>query len=147
MVDRLFDAASHEEFDELLENIKDIWNEREYPFVCQGGHPQFFIWFKNYKAPEIRECALSVVCTANGLGNPPIQFTTNDNEAANSVIKEKVRHAKNSLPDFIDKMEELVMEQANRVHEAIVGDGDFQFTGDFKQFHLASKWWTLTENQ
>ena len=143
----LVDASSPEEFDELLEQLKDLWNQRELPFVPQGSQPQFYSWFKKNKVPEIKSSTLAVIRSANGLGDPPIPFTTNDNETANSLIKQKVRHIKNNLPDFVDKMEEFVRDQEARVHEAIVGDGDYQLMGEFVQFKVGDKWWTMSSKQ
>ena len=54
----LVDVSSPEEFDELLEQLNDLWIQQELPFVPQGSQPQFYSWFKKNKVPEIKSSAL-----------------------------------------------------------------------------------------
>ena len=62
-----------------------------------------------------------------GLGNPPSMFTTNASESINVLLKHKVDYKKHQLPDFIDKVGELVAEQKQEVERAVVNRGKWRF--------------------
>lgn len=44
----------------------------------------------------------------NGLGNPPAFYCTNDNEAANKVLKDEVVYQRSQLPEFVDKTQAML---------------------------------------
>ena len=143
----LIDASSNEEFDTVLDSMQENWNEREVPYTPRASSPQFHSWFLNEKAEDFKECMLPDIRRRNGLGNPPAFYCTNDNEAANKVLKDEVLYRKSQLPEFVDKMQTMLDAQQKRVIDAIVGEGDFVFVHEFQQFHIGDKWWTMTPKQ
>eukprot|EP00794_Sanderia_malayensis_P019657 gene19657-21604_t len=70
----LFDCDIVEEFDEKVDALKTIWNEREN---LESGN-SFYEWFKNEKAEIIRDSMLKKVRTeacygcGNAIHNPPV---------------------------------------------------------------------------
>ena len=64
--------------------------------------------FSNIKAMRY---ALRPIREECGLGCPPSQFTTNASESVNALLKRKVDYKKNELPDFLDRVKEIIQEQ------------------------------------
>ena len=141
----LIDCASDD--DAVLDSLRSVWNNRESPFTPRNSEPQFHRWFIDSKAQDFKECMLPDIRSRNGLGNPPVYFTTNDNEAANKVVKDEVGYRKSQLTDFIQKMKAMVDTQQERVTEAIVGSGDHTLANEFQQFYKGQDWWVMTEKQ
>ena len=61
--------------------------------------------------PSVREKA--------GLGSPPSPYYTNEVESKNKVLKEKVAYKSSQLPEFVEKMSDLMGEQKNEIERAI----------------------------
>ena len=45
------------------------------------------------------------------MGDPPSYFATNASKSINAVLKNKVDYKKNELPDFLDKLKDVINEQ------------------------------------
>ena len=72
---------------------------------------QKFDYLVNIKASVIRDTMLYPVTVECGLGCPPDIFTTNASENVNAVLKRKLDYKQSELPQFIDKVEEVIAEQ------------------------------------
>lgn len=116
----LVDCESSEEFDEKLELLKDIWNERE--IIAVKGVPEFHSWFTHYHATNMKSKMLRPVRVKVGLGDPPVHYTNNANESENAKIKSKVDYKKSELSVFCQKMKELVDFQTQNVERAFTMD-------------------------
>lgn len=72
----------------------------------------------------------------NGLGDPPVRFTTNDNEAMNSKFKKWQTTKANDLPQFIDNVKEFVEQDHSVVQDAFSGRGEYKLVGRFARFFV-----------
>ena len=82
----LVDAEDPSAFEEHLEQLQDIWDEREQR--CTGNIPVFFDWFITNKS-ELMVSNMLRPREAAGLGCPPSPYYTNDSESINSVMHDK----------------------------------------------------------
>ena len=70
-----------------------------------------------------------------GLGNPPQPFYTNDVESHNNVIKKHTNYTAHELPQFVEKMKSLIVNQKEEIERAVIGMGEYRMSKDFA--HLA----------
>ena len=82
----LVDCGSEEAFDIALQQLENVWNEREQPYVTCSG-PQFYGFFCQYQADVVKFHMRRDVSEAVGLGSPPSIFTTNPSESVNAELK------------------------------------------------------------
>lgn len=85
--------------DDYEAKLQESWRKFE-----EAGADKFINLFMANKAGTIRTTILRSV---RGLGNPP---STNASESINALLKSKVEYKKHQLPEFIDKVRELVDE-------------------------------------
>ena len=125
----------------MLGNLEDIWNKREE----EGRNtesPVFFEWFLRYQSLNFKEKMLLPLRKSIGLGIS--QYTTNDNECINSIIKKKVNFKASELSEFCEKMRQLIDEQKEDVQQAFVMDcGSYCVRDEFK--HLTKKTFSMDE--
>jgi len=67
----LVDSCSLQEFDERLENVKVLWDEREKPFAPTSG-PRFHRHFVQYQADVVRYHMRKDLRESAGLGHHPL---------------------------------------------------------------------------
>ena len=99
-VEGLVESVSEEKFDRKVATVGAKWNEIESSSsqVSPGLHS----WFVRYKAESTM---LKPVREQAGLGCPPEQFTTNQSEAINGVIKNQVGYKSRQLMEFVGTLE------------------------------------------
>ena len=83
----------------------------------------------------MKESVLHTIRVEAGLGDPPTEHTTNDVEAGNFVIKDKLEFNPHNPTDFIKKLKELIDLQFRNEDRAILDKGPYELNGRFK--HLA----------
>lgn len=105
----LVDAISTDDFDDKLQQLGAKWREED------DRNEVFYDWFVKEKASIFKTSVISSVRIAAGLGSPPAPFTTNVSETVNFILKSKVQYKKCELPQFIEKVESLVLEQQEEV--------------------------------
>ena len=66
-----------------------------------------------------------------GLGDPPSQFTNNDNEAANLVIKNHMHFEEKEPYKFIEEIKEVVEAQFRDEERAVFGRGPYRVRQHF----------------
>ncbi len=144
--DGLVDSSSGEEFREKLEACESSWEAAEKE--CPGCRQGFYNWFVKYKSDILQESMLRNVREEAGLGNPPEEFTTNACESINAVLKGKVDYKKSNLPQFLDKMKELIDEQVKEVERAVVKRGKYEFQLEYKHLEIPeAKWFRMSSEQ
>ena len=135
----LVDCTSEEEFDLMLRNLENVWNKREKE-SRNTELPVFFEWFLRYQALNFKEKMLLPLRKSIGLGRN--EFTTNDNECINSIIKKKVNFKASELSDFCEKMRQLVDQQKEDIQQAFVMDcGPYSVRNEFKHLTKTSSQW------
>lgn len=75
----------------------------------------FLKWFMAIKVDVICRTMIQPIREECGLGNPPEIFTTNPSESINAILKHKIDYKKNKLPEFVEKVKELVEEKQKEV--------------------------------
>ncbi len=70
-----------------------------------------------------------------GLGNPPLEYTNNDPEAANFMLKHDLHFEKKKPHEFVTDVKHIIAMQFNNEERAIFGMGPYQVRAKFK--HLA----------
>ena len=68
-------------------------------------------------------------------------WTNNNSESLNHVLKQKVKWKKCSLPELILKLQELVRSQYNKITRTLVGFGSYELAPEFRQFKLTPESW------
>ena len=80
--------------------------------------------FSNFiQADVMKESVLYSIRGEAGLGDPPTEYTTNDVEAGNFVIKHKLEFNPHNPTDFIRKLKELIDLQFRNEDRAIFDKG------------------------
>lgn len=100
------------------------------------------------KVPVIRGSMIRSVREECGLGCPPAPFTTNASETAYYMLKHKVNYKRSELPEFLQKLEELVHEQEREVQKAVIGRGKYELRSHYQSWHTSEmQWFTITTAQ
>ena len=102
---------------------------------------RFFDWFLKEKAAKLKLSAIASVRERAGLGSPPCAFNTNASETVNFMLKSKVDYKKNAIPEFIQKMFDLLTNQEEELQCAVCGLGKWRFTPAFKYLEVTSATW------
>ena len=132
----LVDAESEQEFEALVESVKDVWEQRESPY---NSPPQFHSWFVKYCKDEVKDTMLKSKRIECGLGNPPEPFYTNDVESQNQVIKHQTQYKAKELPDFIATMQTMITNQKQEIERAVVGVGEYQLVDEYKHLKIPTR--------
>ncbi|XP_028413858.1 uncharacterized protein LOC114536703 [Dendronephthya gigantea] len=127
----LVDCESEEEFDEKLQQLQPIWEEREIVTENKERKQTMFEWFKREKAQDIKDSMLRPIRTEAGLGNPPSEYTNNDPEAANFIIKHGLHFNPNKPHEFIENVKEIILTQQRNEDRAVFGKGPYRVREGF----------------
>lgn len=77
------------------------------------------------KSEVVRNCMISSVRAAAQLGDPPERFYTNASESTNNVLRLKVDRKPQSLPAFVDHVQELACTYESNIERAFFHRGDW----------------------
>ena len=83
-----------------------------------------------------------------GLGNPPKEYTNNDPEAANFIIKHALKFDAKKPHEFIHEIKNIIETQYRNEDRAVFGKGPYEVRPEFQ--HLAvddRKWSQMTHEQ
>ena len=141
----LVDSDSVNRFDDMLAGFRARWNELEKPY---NSPPVFHGWFVKHCRDVIVKYMLPYVREKAGLGSPPSPYYTNEVESKNKVLKEKVEYKSCQLPEFVEKINDLIVEQKNEVERAIISTGEYRIRKEYS--HLAvesSRWFKMNREQ
>ena len=109
----LIDAESEQDFEVLVESVKDVWDQREKLY---NSSPQFDSWFIKYCKDEVKDTMLKPKRVQCGLGVPP-----------------------EPLPEFIATMQAMIMNQKQEIEKAVVGVGEYQVVDEYKHFKTPTR--------
>ena len=83
-----------------------------------------------------------------GLGCPSEPFNTNSSESINAVLKRKVNYKKSELPDFIDRIKEVIDEPQREGEQAIIGREKYKLRPQYSTLEVQeAKWFAMTVQQ
>ena len=90
---------------------------------------------------------LSIICpvqTEAGLGNPPIEFSINDVEAANFMVKYDLHFDPHKPHVFIESVKDVI-ETQYRNEDRVFGKGLYRLRKGFEHFLVNNlKWSSIT---
>lgn len=81
----------------------------------ESADPKFRSWFITEKSDVVRKHMIRSVRLAAILGDPPERFYTNASESTNNILKQKVDRKSQTLPDFVNHLEELARAHENSI--------------------------------
>ena len=83
-----------------------------------------------------------------GLGDPPKEFTTNDLESGNFIIKYGLHFDKKNPPEFIERVKEVINTQFRNEDRAVFGEGPYRLRNGFERYSVNDfQWGQLTAQQ
>ncbi len=142
----LVDSFSIDDFQAKIDSLFMKW--RNFEISSSAELEKFIEYFNVNKVNVILETMLRPVREECGLGNPPESFTTNSSESINALLKQKVDYKKNNLPDFIEKVKQLIVEQHNEIQRAVINQGKYQFQSQYRFLMVPeSQWFMMTSAQ
>lgn len=74
-----------------------------------------------------------------GLGNPPQEYTNNDPESANFLIKHGLQFNAQKPHEFIDKIKEMVETQQRNEERAVFGMGPYRLRKEFQHLGVSDQ--------
>eukprot|EP00794_Sanderia_malayensis_P019782 gene19782-21720_t len=83
-------------------------------------------WFKKEKGEDIKESMPRPVRTEAGLGDPPSEYTKNESEAGNFMIKHGLHFELKKIQEFIVQVKSIVDAQFRNEGRAVIGKGPFK---------------------
>ena len=82
-----------------------------------------------------------------GLGNPPREYTNNDPEAANFVIKHGLKFDEKKPHEFIQEIKNIIEMQYRDEDRAIVGKGPYEVRPEFQHLVVDDKAWSKMSHE
>ncbi len=76
-----------------------------------------------------------------GLGDPPKEYTNNDPEAANFMIKYGLKFESKKPHEFVSAVKQLVKLQQNNEERAVFGKGPYDLADQFKHLAVSDHMW------
>jgi hypothetical protein len=134
--------ASDKEFDAKLQLLKNRWDLLEKPYkTC----PVVFRWFKLHVSPIIRENVRSELL--RDLGMEEEKYTQNNSESLNALVKRYVNFQKQDILQFVNDLEECVLEQQNEVSKAAIGLGRWSLSSRYSHISKKANNWFSSMSQ
>ena len=130
----LVDAKNSEDLKMMLEGVKVRWNELEKPY---NSLPKFYNWFVKHCLSVITECMIQGVHQNGGLGSPPEPYYTNEVESKNKS-KKRYNTKKSDLPEFVQKMSNLMHEQKQEIEWSVINSGEYRVREEYQQYAVDS---------
>ena len=90
----------------------------------------------------MKESMLKSVRREAGLGNPPREYTNNDPEAANFMVKHALNFDPKSPEEFINEIRNIVETQFRNEDRAVFGKGQFKIRPEFQHLAVSDQQWS-----
>lgn len=87
----------------------------------------------------MKESVIRSVRVECGLGNPPAEYTTNDVEAANFMIKYSLNVEPRNPHVFIEAVRNIIETQFRSEDRAVFGKGPYEIQKEFQHFSVSDK--------
>ena len=116
-------------------------------FTILNYHLNILFVCHHFKANETKTSIKPVRIEA-GLGDPPNEFTTNNVESGNFIIKHGINFDKQKPQEFIEKFKEIINMQFRNEDRAIFGKGPYNLRKGLEKYYVNDfKWGQLTAQQ
>ena len=107
-----------------------------------------FLYKVHFQADIIKESMITPIRRDAGLSDPPKEYTNNDVEAGNFMIRYALEFDAKKSNEFIESVRDLICLQYRNEERAILGKGPYRVSPRFKALEIPeSKWGTLTHQQ
>lgn len=93
--------------------------------------------------PQIRTHVIDPVMR----GKVPHNWTSNNSESANHILKVAVEWKQRSMPDFISRLYDIVISEEEEILRAIRGTGNFKFHEDFQHHRFDIDRWEQCDEE
>ena len=100
-----------------------------------------------YKADEMVNSMIRPVRIRAGLGDPPVQFTTNRVECINYLLSEEAGGQSQNLPQSTKIVRTLVERQRKNVEWAIIGKGPYRLHPTLQEHQVSEETWCSMTRQ
>ena len=135
----LIDRATELDFDRDLEELEQVWNDREKA-ARRTRAPEFHSWFVRYQAKDVKEMLLYPVRRDVGLGYD--FYYNNDPESVHRNIKARQNYKATEMPTVVENIRKEKDANLCYVEDAIIGNGPFQLAPEFAHFQVDQHTWT-----
>ena len=143
LVEGIINASDDSDFQSKLDNCLQSWHSFEVMSTCNLQK-----YLVNNNASVIHDTMLRPIRVECGLGCPPDIFTTNTSESENALLKHKLDHKQSELPEFINKVKEVITEQQQEVEHAVISRGKYQFREQHNHLEISKmKWFPMNSKQ
>ena len=95
----------------------------------------------------MKESMLRNVRIDAGLGNPPTEYTNNDSESSNFMIKYGLQFDRKKPHEFIDEIKNIIETQHRHEDRAVFNKGQYTLASGFEHFAVTVDFETLTPDQ
>ena len=82
-----------------------------------------------------------------GLGNPPREYTNNDPESANFVIKHGLNFDEKKPHEFVQEMKNIIERQYRDEDRAVFGKGPYEVRPEFQHLIVDDKTWSKMSHE
>ena len=139
----IVDAQTDEQYEEQLTHWTGTWDALEEEET--GKAPVFSTWYHRYKSAQVKGAMMRALREAAGLGNPPLQYTTNDCETINSMLS-KWTSKQMTWDKLARSLQDFVKSKYKEVEMALLGLGDLQVSDDYQHLQKDQvQWRTMTQ--
>ena len=90
----------------------------------------------------MKESMLKPVRIEAGLGDPPKEYTNNDPEAANFMVKHALKLDSKRPHEFIDEIKNLIETQFRNEDRAVFGKGPYEIRPEFQHLGVNDQQWS-----
>ena len=105
-------------------------------FTILNYHLNILFVCYHFKANEIKTSLLKPVRIEAGLGVPPSEFTTNDVESGNFIIKHGINFDQQKPQEFTEKVREIIKMQFRNEDRAVFGRGPYNLRKGFEKYYV-----------
>ena len=127
-------------FDDALRQIKEFVENRSKP----DAKPKFNAYAESTLRPSIKY-GLMMPCSTRGI---PLDWTNNNCESVNNMLKSFVNWKKMQLPLLISKLREIVSIQEQDIERALRGTGNYYLAPNAAHYRVDPYFWGgLTSQQ
>ena len=141
----LVDVCSKAELINKLNSLEEKWNNLERPFHSPPG---FFEWFQEHSLEVVADCMIRPLREQAGLGSPPTPYYTNDIESKNNILKQHLQRKASQLPEFVENMKALIIEQRSEIEKAVAMYGEYRVVSCHSKLACErQKWFKMSQKQ
>lgn len=111
------------------------------------NYPSFSEYFQSRVVPMIRGNFNTNSAIGNSLMAPCNNWTKNNLESINAMLKYLVSWTPQQFPELVSKLYQLVQAQQLDAQRALTGQGDYHLAPPFRQFTISVECWSAFDKK